>query len=335
MGLPVLRLSSSSTHAVTNTPAEPQAAFRSHSPVTTAFPVLTPGRLPHHPFRGLLSVHSHYGLRGRQVPYRTLYTRGFSRFVTSTTAPVATGRSESCRTGFAPAERQRLGTAHKAHGLRLEEELRVALKFAEYVQKAAIHDVLGPEKNEWETNSIGNAFQVVTGGTPNRNTRDYWNGDVPWVKTGEVNYRLITESEEYITHKGLKESPAKLCPSGSVLIALYGQGPTRGRVGMLGIQATVNQACAAILPRVGFDPWFVYYYLCGQYLSLRAMAQGAAQPNLNLAMIKSFPIPTLPLNEQQECVRTIAAIAAAKDKVQIRLRSLSELKERTRKESFG
>ncbi len=120
MGLPVLRLSSSSTHAVTNTPAEPQAAFRSHSPVTTAFPVLTPGRLPHHPFRGLLSVHSHYGLHGRQVPYKTLYTRGFSRFVTSTAAPVATGRSESCRTGFAPAERQRLCTAHVKNRLMLQ-----------------------------------------------------------------------------------------------------------------------------------------------------------------------------------------------------------------------
>lgn len=124
MGLPVLRLSSSSTHAVTNTPAEPQAAFRSLSPVTTAFPVLTPGRLPHHPFRGLLSVHSHYGLRGRQVPYRTLYTRGFSRFVTSTSAPVATGRSESCRTGFAPAERRRLGTAHVRLG---PDAVRVAM----------------------------------------------------------------------------------------------------------------------------------------------------------------------------------------------------------------
>ena len=117
MGLPVLRLPSSSTHAVTNTPAEPQTAFRSHSPVTTAFPVLTPGRLPHHRFRGLLSVQSNYGLRGRQVPYRTLYTRGFSRFVTSTTAPVATGRNESCRAGFAPAERQRLSTAHVKGGL--------------------------------------------------------------------------------------------------------------------------------------------------------------------------------------------------------------------------
>ena len=108
----MLRLSSSSTHAVTTTPAEPQAAFRSHSPVTAAFPVLTPGRLPHHRFRGLLSVHSRYGLHARQVPYRTLYTRGFSRFVTSTSAPVATGWNESYRAGFAPAERQRLATAH-------------------------------------------------------------------------------------------------------------------------------------------------------------------------------------------------------------------------------
>ena len=109
-----MRLSSSSTHAVTITPAEPQAAFRSYSPVTTAFPVASPGRLPHHPFRGLLSVQSNYGPHVRRVPYRTLYTRGFSRFVTSTTAPVATGRSESCRAGFAPAGKQRLCTAHEA-----------------------------------------------------------------------------------------------------------------------------------------------------------------------------------------------------------------------------
>ena len=86
--------------------------FPFSSPVTTAFPVSKSGRLPHHPFRGLLSVHSHYGLHVRQVPFRTIYTRGFSRFVTSTSAPVATGWNESCRTGFAPAEKQRLTTAH-------------------------------------------------------------------------------------------------------------------------------------------------------------------------------------------------------------------------------
>ena len=78
----------------------------------TAFPVLKSGRLAHYPFRGLLDVYSRYGLHARQIPQRTLYTEGFNRFVTSTVAPIATGRSESCRTGIAPAERQRFGTAH-------------------------------------------------------------------------------------------------------------------------------------------------------------------------------------------------------------------------------
>ena len=79
----------------------------------SAFPEIMAGRLPHHVFRGLLSVHSHYGLRPRQVTFMTLYTGGSSRFVTFTTAPIATGWSESCRAGFAPAGRPCLCTAHK------------------------------------------------------------------------------------------------------------------------------------------------------------------------------------------------------------------------------
>ena len=77
-----------------------------------AFPVFQPGRLPHYPFRGLLSVHKHYGLHVRRVTYMTLYTEGFNRFVSSTIAPIATGWSETCRVGFAPTEKLRLGTAH-------------------------------------------------------------------------------------------------------------------------------------------------------------------------------------------------------------------------------
>ena len=77
-----------------------------------AFPVFQPGRLPHYPFRGLLSVHKHYGLHVRRVTYMSLYTEGFNRFVSSTIAPIATGWSETCRVGFAPTEKLRLGTAH-------------------------------------------------------------------------------------------------------------------------------------------------------------------------------------------------------------------------------
>jgi|tagenome__1003787_1003787.scaffolds.fasta_scaffold17655907_1 hypothetical protein len=77
-----------------------------------AFPEKLTGRLPHYVFRDLLSVHSRYGLHTRRVTYLTLYTGGFSRFVTSATAPITTGWSESCRAGFAPAERPCLRTAH-------------------------------------------------------------------------------------------------------------------------------------------------------------------------------------------------------------------------------
>ena len=83
------------------------------TPAASAFPEILAGRLPHHVFRGLLSVHSRYGLHTRQVTCMTLYIGGFSRFVTSTTAPIATGWNESCRVGFAPTERPCLRTAHK------------------------------------------------------------------------------------------------------------------------------------------------------------------------------------------------------------------------------
>ena len=82
------------------------------SPSMTVFPVFQSSRLPHYPLRGLLDLHSRYGLHDRQVPCRTLYTEGFNSFVTSAVPPIATGWSDSCRAGFAPAERQRLCTAH-------------------------------------------------------------------------------------------------------------------------------------------------------------------------------------------------------------------------------
>lgn len=197
----------------------------------------------------------------------------------------------------------------------LDEELRTAEDKADRLQKAAMQDLLDADLNGWPQQPIGQVFKVTTGGTPSRDNAAFWNGEIPWVKTGEVNYRVITSTEERITAEGLRGSAAKLCPPASVLIALYGQGPTRGRVGMLGIEAAVNQACAAIYPNVDHEPWFVYYYLSGKYLLLRAMAQGAAQPNLNLAMIKGFSIPTPPLAEQRVAVARIDAVAKAKEEI--------------------
>lgn len=217
----------------------------------------------------------------------------------------------------------------------LEEELRTAEREADQLQKAAIQDLLDAELNGWPNKPIGQVLKVTTGGTPSRNNATFWNGDLPWVKTGEVNYYVIESTEEHITAEGLKGSAAKLCPPNSILVALYGQGPTRGRVGMLGIEAAVNQACAAIYPNADFDPWFVYYYLSGKYQSLRAMAQGAAQPNLNLAMIKGFGIPTPTLEEQKAAVASIDAVAKAKAGILQRREQTAEMKRKLREEAIS
>jgi type I restriction enzyme S subunit len=96
-----------------------------------------------------------------------------------------------------------------------------------------------------------------------------------------------------------------------------------------------NQACAAIYPNADFDPWFVYYYLSGKYLSLRAMAQGAAQPNLNLAMIKGFGMPTPTLEEQKAAVASIDAVAKAKAEIRRRRKQIAEMKRELREEAIS
>lgn len=234
-----------------------------------------------------------------------------------------------------PIDEQKRLTALFESIAALEEELRNAEREADRVQKAAMQDLLDGELNGWPQRKIGEIFKVTTGGTPSRNDANFWNGDIPWVKTGEVNYYVIESTDERITNEGMKGSSAKLCPPNSVLVALYGQGPTRGRVGMLGIAAAVNQACAAIYPSGDFDPWFVYYYLSGKYLSLRAMAHGATQPNLNLAMIKGFRIPTPTPEEQNAVVASIDAMAEAKAAVLRRREQTNELMRQVREEAIG
>ncbi|QTN01150.1 restriction endonuclease subunit S [Sediminibacillus dalangtanensis] len=147
---------------------------------------------------------------------------------------------------------------------------------------------------------------VSSGGTPSRKEKKYFNGDIPWVKTTEVRNNIITETEETITELGLKNSSAKLYPSGSLIVAMYGQGATRGRTGKLGIEASTNQACAVLTefsPNVNVD--FVWYYLMSEYSNLRKLASGNNQPNLNADMIKNYEIPLPPRTKQNELSITV------------------------------
>lgn len=170
-------------------------------------------------------------------------------------------------------------------------------------------------KNGVPSRRFGDAFTIRTGGTPSRANAAYWGGSIPWIKTGEVKYEDIFDSEEKITELGYKESAVKLIPEDSVLMALYGQGPTLGRVAQLRVESTVNQACAAIFPSPDFNMRYVYQYLVNQYANIRSLARGASQPNINALIVKDFFVPSPPLPKQAEVVAQFATHDEAQRKM--------------------
>lgn len=164
--------------------------------------------------------------------------------------------------------------------------------------------------DEWRYSEIGKIANVSSGGTPNRKVAEYWNGDIPWVTTAEVQFKTIYESSEKITESGLKNSSAKLFPKNTILMAMYGQGKTRGQVAILGVEATTNQACAAILLKDDYDVNFYYQYLMAKYKAIRDLSNSGGQENLSSGIVKSIKVPVPPLAEQKK----IALILSTWDK---------------------
>ena len=166
---------------------------------------------------------------------------------------------------------------------------------------------IGLVPESWEVCTVGDVAMIQSGGTPSRENPDNWiGGTIPWVKTGEINYRTIIDTEEKITQHGLNNSSARIFPEGTLLMAMYGQGITRGRVGILGIEAATNQACAAIIPKRKEEvvTKYLYFYFQHSYESLRRMGHGANQKNMNADLIRAFPL-ALPSPEEQEEVTSI------------------------------
>lgn len=141
----------------------------------------------------------------------------------------------------------------------------------------------------WRKGTLGELFETASGGTPSRSEKAYWGGSIPWVTTALVDFRVIHDAEEFITPEGLANSSAKLFPKGTVLIAMYGQGKTRGQVALLGIEAATNQACAAIFPRDEVDPYFLFLSLSGRYEEIREMSNSGGQENLSQGLIREIP----------------------------------------------
>lgn len=152
---------------------------------------------------------------------------------------------------------------------------------------------------------INELCKVSSGGTPSRSQSEYWiGGTIPWVKTGELDNKILMSTEEYITEKGLENSSAKWYKKGSIIIAMYGA--TIGQTAKLGIDATTNQACAVLFDFQEIaNNDYVWYFLRTQTENLKQLGYGSAQPNLNAKIIAEFQIPIPSIAEQQEIITQI------------------------------
>ena len=177
---------------------------------------------------------------------------------------------------------------------------------------------------------------VVSGGTPNRNVSEFWNnGSIRWVKTTELQNNVICNTDEKITQAGLDNSSAKIIPPNTVLIAMYGQGKTRGMTGYTSIECATNQACACILPCEQFNQNYLWRYMILSYDKLRDMAKGGNQPNLNIGIIKNFPVLKPPIELQNDFATFVERVDQQKQTVQQSLEKLELMKKSLLQEYFG
>lgn len=158
----------------------------------------------------------------------------------------------------------------------------------------------------WRFTNIEEIASVSSGGTPSRTNESFWGGDIPWVTTAEVKSNTIFDTTEKITVAGLNGSSAKLFPPETLLIAMYGQGKTRGKVAKLGIAATTNQACAAIIVKDEHYVDFYFQFLDSQYENLRELSNDGGQKNLSGGIIKAFQVPVPPFKEQVRIAKLLS-----------------------------
>lgn len=165
----------------------------------------------------------------------------------------------------------------------------------------------------WEWIRLGNIGDWGAGATPVRGNSEYYNGNIPWLKTGELNDGYIKKSEEFITELALQKTSLRLNKPGDVLIAMYGA--TIGKLGILTFEATTNQACCACTPFNGVYNKFLFYFLLSQRDYYRSLGAGGAQPNISKDKITKSVIPLPSTNEQKRIVKKIEIIFSQCDQL--------------------
>ncbi len=181
----------------------------------------------------------------------------------------------------------------------------------------------------WALTCMDTAGIWSTGGTPSRKVPAYFGGEIPWVKSGDLNDGILTSTQEQLTMCGLQESPAKLVAAGSVSIALYGA--TIGKLGVLAMPAATNQACANCeVDERAFWRKYIFYYLMSQRQNLIDAGQGGAQPNLTNQIVRDWPLPVPPLAEQERIVAKLEEVLARVNNARERLARVPAILKRFR-----
>lgn len=205
------------------------------------------------------------------------------------------------------------------------------MKYAAYGEyKTSPMTWLDQLPTHWNAASLRWMSKRYAGGTPDKGNEAYWeDGEIPWINSGAVNDGYITRPSELITREGFANSSAKWIPKDALVMALAGQGKTKGMVAQLGIPTTCNQSMAALIPDHRFTPRYLYYWLTANYQNIRNLAGGEARDGLNLEMLGSIPCPVPPIDEQQTIAHFLDAKTAQIDALVAQKRQLiAKLKEK-------
>ena len=216
-------------------------------------------------------------------------------------------------------EEQRRIVSYLDSSFKLIDEIKnkalKSLTEAKALFQSALAEAMEPKEGTL-MERIGDVFTTYAGGTPLKSQKDYYEGgEIPWLRSGEVCKKYISETELYITQKGMENSSAKFYPENTVVVAMYGA--TAAQVGILKIKATSNQAVCGIIPHKDFIPEYVYYWFLFVQDDLASQAQGGAQPNISQIKIKNVLIPIINKEEQKRIVSRL-------DKLSSKVRAIEE-----------
>jgi type I restriction enzyme S subunit len=212
---------------------------------------------------------------------------------------------------------------------RRDEKTAQLLADDDLTKKIAATDLARPLPSGWCWTSIGSVFGVYVGATPSRKEPTYWNGDVPWVSSGEVAFCRIARTHETITEAGLENTSTRVHPQGTVLVGMIGEGKTRGQAAILDLPACNNQNCSAIrVSEAEYSAEYVYWYFWLVYEETRNIGAGNNQPALNKERVQRLLLPLAPRNEALEIARIISTAFAWIDRLASEVTSARRLIDR-------